>query len=537
MQERNHSLRSQLTNMNLILVITTALLAFAGTMILTLRMEFQAIETNLTNSALVLSQLPQVRRVVTGETDADWLTDYLDETISAVDGIDLIMVADREATLLYTPQKEHIGSTYSGSSWKDTLKGERYVMGAEGLETAERCAFVPVEAEDGTVVGFVAVGIYTRSIRALVGSTILQFLVVAAAACILGILLSRRMTRRIKHTLMGYEPDDFRRLFHRQEVVLESLEEGIVAIDRSGRIIYINSAAVKLFGLKSREAAVGHSAKELKQNSTLSRLLKTGRPEHNVSINDLPGGRVLSDRLPIYQDGKVAGAVAIFRDRTEMTRLAENLTGVQHMVEAMRAYTHEFMNKLHVIHGLLQMGKTDMAEEYIMEITHTQHQAVSRVMDRIGDPTTAALLVGKTSRAAELGIRLILEPGSALSADCRFLPSAVLVTILGNLLDNAIESLNLSGCPLKEITVTIREDQEGLFLCVEDTGPGISSTVMPHIFETGFSTKGEERGTGLSLVKELTDSYHGQIRVETELDVGAVFYVTFHGDQGEEGKA
>lgn len=537
MQERNHTLRSQLTNMNLILVITTALLAFAGTMILTLRMEFQAIETNLTNSALVLSQLPQVRRVVTGETDADWLTDYLDETISAVDGIDLIMVADREATLLYTPQKEHIGSTYSGSSWKDTLKGERYVMGAEGLETAERCAFVPVEAEDGTVVGFVAVGIYTRSIRALVGRTIFQFLVVAAAACILGILLSRRMTRQIKHTLMGYEPDDFRRLFHRQEVVLESLEEGIVAIDRSGRIIYINSAAVKLFGLKSRESAVGHSAKELNQNSTLNRLLKTGRPEHNVSINDLPGGRVLSDRLPIYQDGKVAGAVAIFRDRTEMTRLAENLTGVQHMVEAMRAYTHEFMNKLHVIHGLLQMGKTDMAKEYIMDITHTQHQAVSRVMDRIGDPTTAALLVGKTSRAAELGIRLILEPGSTLSADCRFLPSAVLVTILGNLLDNAIESLNLSGCPLKEVTVTIREDQEGLFLCVEDTGPGISSTVMPHIFENGFSTKGESRGTGLSLVKELTDSYHGQIRVETELDVGAVFYVTFHGDQGEEGKA
>ena len=537
MQERNHTLRSQLTNMNLILVITTALLAFAGTMVLTLRMEFQAIETNLTNSALVLSQLPQVRRVVTGETDADWLTDYLDETISAVDGIDLIMVADREATLLYTPQKEHIGSTYSGSSWKDTLKGERYVMGAEGLETAERCAFVPVEAEDGTVAGFVAVGIYTRSIRALVGRTILQFLVVAAAACLLGILLSRRMTRQIKHTLMGYEPDDFRRLFHRQEVVLESLEEGIVAIDRSGRIIYINSAAVKLFGLKSRESAVGHSAKELNQNSTLNRLLKTGRPEHNVSINDLPGGRVLSDRLPIYQDGKVAGAVAIFRDRTEMTRLAENLTGVQHMVEAMRAYTHEFMNKLHVIHGLLQMGKTDMAKEYIMDITHTQHQAVSRVMDRIGDPTTAALLVGKTSRAAELGIRLILEPGSTLSADCRFLPSAVLVTILGNLLDNAIESLNLSGCPLKEVTVTIREDQEGLFLCVEDTGPGISSTVMPHIFENGFSTKGEERGTGLSLVKELTDSYHGQIRVETELDVGAVFYVTFHGDQGEEGKA
>ena len=124
MQEKNPSLRQQLTKMNLVLVIATALLAFAGTMFLTLRMEFQAINTNLTNSALVLSQLPQVRRVLTGETDADWLTAYLDETISAVDGIDLIMVADTEATLIYTPEKEHIGHTYTGSAWKDTLQGE-----------------------------------------------------------------------------------------------------------------------------------------------------------------------------------------------------------------------------------------------------------------------------------------------------------------------------------------------------------------------------------------------------------------------------
>ncbi len=535
MEKRSgHSLGRQLTRMNLMLAITTALLAFAGTMFLTLRMEFQAIDTNLTNSALILSQLPQVRRVLTGETDADWLIGYLDETISAVDGIDLILVADTEATLRYIPDKARIGTTYGTSAWQDTLAGESYVMGADDLETAERCAFVPVRGEDGAVAGFVAVGIYTRSLWALFWHTVLQFLLVAAAAGLLGILLSRRMAGRIKESLMGYEPDDFRQLFRRQEVVLESLEEGIVAIDRSGKVIYMNEAAGKLFGLDRQKSAVGRPIAELDRTSTLSRLLKTGRAEHNVSINSLPGGRVLSDRLPIRQDGKVVGAVAIYRDRTEMTRLAENLTGVQHMVEAMRAYTHEFMNKLHVIHGLLQMEKYDMAMDYIMDITHTQQQAVSRVMTCIQDPTAAALLVGKTSRASELGIRLILEPGSSLSADSRFLPSAVLVAILGNLLDNAIDSLNASGCTLREITVTLQERADGLFLCVEDTGPGIPPTVLPHIFEAGFSTKGESRGTGLSLVKDLVETYHGQIRVENEVNVGAVFYVSF-GSEGREG--
>ena len=534
MGHRGHSLHRQLTKMNLTLAIATALLALLGTTLLSLRMEFRAVDANLTNSALVLSQLPQVRLALTGEADAGWLTAYLDETIAAVDGIDLIMVADREATLLYTPEKAHVGDTYTGSAWRDTLRGERYVMGASGLETAERCAFVPVYDGAGQVAGFVAVGVYTRSLRLLAGQTALQFLVVSAAAVGLGLLLSRRMARRIKDSLMGYEPDDFRQLFRRQEVVLESLEEGIVAIDRGGRVIYLNAAAARLFGLDGGKEAIGRPLRDIAPRSALPRLLRTGRAEHNVGVNSLPGGRVIADRLPIRQDGKVVGAVAIYRDRTETIRLAESLTGVQHMVEAMRAYTHEFMNKLHVIHGLLQMGKSEMAMTYIMDLTHTQQQAVSRVMDRIGDPTAAALLVGKTSRAAEAGARLILEPGSTLSGEGRFLPGAALVTILGNLIDNAIDSLSASGAPLREITVTIREDEAGLFLCVEDTGPGIPPAVLPHIFEKGFSTKGTDRGTGLSLVRELTETYHGRIRVESETNVGAVFYVSFRRDAGGE---
>ena len=168
-----------------------------------------------------------------------------------------------------------------------------------------------------------------------------------------------------------------------------------------------------------------------------------------------------------------------------------------------------------------------------MDITRTQHQAISRVMERILDPTVAALLVGKTSRAAELGIRLILGADSQLGAVGRFLPSAALVSVLGNLIDNAMDSLNQSGRQPKEVTVSIQEAEKGLFLCVEDTGLGIDPAVLPHIFEEGFSTKGEDRGTGLSLVKEVVDTYHGQIRVESEREVGAVFYVSFHQSQEE----
>ena len=193
----------------------------------------------------------------------------------------------------------------------------------------------------------------------------------------------------------------------------------------------------------------------------------------------------------------------------------------------MRAYTHEFMNKLHVILGLLQIGQTERAQQYIMDTTRIQQEAVSRIMHQIQEPSVAALLVGKTSRANELGIRLTLDRESCLTAENPCLPPEACVTILGNLIENAIESLNQSRCGVKEVSVSIREESSGLLLCVEDTGPGISAALQKTLFQPGSTTKGQGRGTGLSLVREVVDAYEGEIRVESEPGVGTSFFVSF----------
>ncbi|OUO39192.1 sensor histidine kinase [Flavonifractor sp. An306] len=521
------SIRAQLMRLSLIIVAVSIALALSGTMYLALRGEQEALDSNLLNSASILSQVPLVRQALQGELPADQLADYLDATTEQTSDIDLILVGDIHSTLLYVPDRALIGTTYSGTAQTGVLSGSSpYTSNETGPMGSDHSAYAPVRDEQGNVIGFVIVGVYFRSMALVAVGTVTRMLLVGLAAAVLGSLLALRLSRRIKQSLLGYEPDIFARQFHQREDILDALEEGILAIDGEKTVIFLNASAAEMLSL-DRRAILGRPLHEVYPRSTLDRVLETGQAEYNVSMTSLRDIRVLSDRLPLYENGRLAGAVSIFRNRTELTRMADNLTGVSHMVEAMRAYTHEFMNKLHVILGLLQIGEPEKAQQYIMDTTQTQQVAVSRIMNQIHQPSVAALLVGKTSRANELGIRLRLDRESSLSEESPWLPPDAYVTVLGNLIENAIEVLNQSRGSTKEISVSIRESEESLLLCVEDTGPGIPAALRRTLFQRGISTKGRERGTGLALVQEVVEAYHGEIRVESESGVGTSFFLSF----------
>ena len=526
------SIRARLMRMNLIVVIVSIALSLAGTLYFTLRSEQRALDNNLLNSASILSRVPLLRETLQGAYTVEELADYLDETTARTSDIDLILVGDTQSTLIYVPDRSLIGTAYSGVAQADALAGAApYTSNETGPMGSDHSAYASVRDEAGEVIGFVIVGVYFRSM-ALVGlGTALRLLAVGVVAAVLGCLLAMRLSRSIKRSLMGYEPDAFARQFHQREDILDALEEGILAIDGEEKVIFLNAAAAEMLSM-DRKTALGRPLHQVYPRSTLDRVLRTGQAEYNVSMQSLKNIRVLADRLPIREDGKLAGAVSIFRNRTELTRMADDLTGVRHMVEAMRAYTHEFMNKLHVILGLLQIGEPEKAQQYIMDTTRTQREAVSCIMSQIRQPSVAALLVGKTSRANELGIRLRLDRESALSEESPWLPPEAYVTILGNLIENAIEGLNQSRCTTKEISVSTREGEDSLLLCVEDTGPGIPAELRETLFQRGVSTKGRSRGTGLSLVHEVVEAYHGEIRVESESGVGTSFFLSFCRENG-----
>lgn len=534
-KQARSSIRAQLLRLSLAIVAVSVALTLAGTLFVTLRGEQTALDNNLVNSASVLSQSPLLRQALEGEASRAELAEFLDAATANTSDIDLILVGDTENTLLYAPDSAMVGRTYPGRAQNRALAGEGpYTSNETGPLGSEHSAYAPIRDREGQVIGYVVVGLFLRSLASVTLSTVLQVLAMGVLAAAVAALLAQRLSRRIKTALLGYEPDAFARRFLQREDILEALEEGILAIDREGRVIFFNAAAAQMLSLGPD--AVGRPLHAVYPASTLDRILRTGVPEYNVSMKSLGEVQILSDRVPIYEDGKLAGAVGIFRNRTEVARLADDLTGVRHMVDAMRAYTHEFMNKLHVILGLLQIGEPEKAQQYIMDTTRTQREAVSRIMHQIREPSVAALLVGKTSRAAELGISLTLDRESALSAGSPWLSPDAYVTVLGNLIENAIEALNQSRRGDKSISVSIREGADSLLLCVEDTGPGIPAGLRETLFRRGTSTKGAGRGTGLALVREVVDAYRGQIRVESEQGVGTSIFVSFRRESPPAGK-
>lgn len=215
--------------------------------------------------------------------------------------------------------------------------------------------------------------------------------------------------------------------------------------------------------------------------------------------------------------------------KKEFYSFAEDFEGTKFLVDSMRANNHDFTNKLHVILGLIQIGEYDRAVSYIENISIIQKETVSRVMHAVDNPSFSALLIGKIARASECNVKFILKEDMVFNSDDIDLPSEALVTITGNLIDNALDSMNTSEVMSKNdrsLIFGVYTQPGQLLITVQDTGNGIPDKIKDKVFENGFSTKGSGRGVGLYHTKQLVESLGGSISFESQNGKGTCFMVS-----------
>ena len=341
----------------------------------------------------------------------------------------------------------------------------------------------------------------------------------------LGLLASFGLARRLKRQTFGLELREIANLLQEREATLHGIREGVVAINPDGRISVLSREARRLLDLPKE--TVGRRAEEVAPGTRLGDLL-TGR----VSGEDLllvHGERVLlASRQPVKRDGRDLGAVVTLRDRTDFESLARELDSVLALTDALRAQAHEFSNRLHTISGLLQLGHGEEALGFVRDITAFDTELRQTVADRIEDPRAAALVLAKTTVAAERGVELRLAEDLRLAGELTD-PPAVL-TVLGNLLDNALDAARTGERipPWVELGLLTHDDGT-LIIRVTDSGPGVAFDAREKIFEPGYSTKPAgaigERGVGLPLIRKTLERRGGTITVGEAAGGGAQFQV------------
>ena len=341
---------------------------------------------------------------------------------------------------------------------------------------------------------------------------------------IVGIAGSMVLAKGITDTLFGLEPAAIAKLLEERSAMLDSVQEGVICINKDGEITLLNANAKKIFeyaGLKFSDT-IGLNIDAI-YSSDMKEVLLDGIAHINYKekINNVT---VITNQLPIKMGEKIVGAITTFRPKTEMEELAQQLTGVQTYADALRSQAHEFMNKMHVILGLTELGKYEELKDYVKDIASDRQDEVRYINQRLKDPILSGLVLGKMSRARELDIDFSLTEESYIPDLMAQAYVDKIITIIGNLTNNAFEELaNYEGECIVLLSMLVFDDE--FIITVEDSGEGIEVNAIDKIFHKGFSSKGENRGIGLFIVKQTLEDIGGDIYVESVLGEGTVFTV------------
>ncbi len=434
-----------------------------------------------------------------------------------------IVVMDMKGIRKSHPNPEQIGKHFVGGDEKKALNGEEYVSRSRGTLGESLRAFTPIYNVVGEQLGAVAVGISLESVEAALGKSHRSILTVTVLGLLVGIIGAVLLARYIKRILFGLEPFAIAKIFEERSTMLQSTHEGIIAVDHEQTITLVNQSARQIFQRAGLfQEPIGMKIHDYLSTTRLDQVLETGHSELDEE-QIINGVSILVNRVPLVVNGEVVGAISTFRDKTDVKQMAEQLTGVKSYADALRAQSHEFMNRLHVILGMAQMKYYDELTDFIRTLVGHYNQELGNIAQHIKDPALAGFLMGKLSYAREENVEFIIEVNTVIPEPANPKTAHELITILGNLIDNAIEAM--ADSIDKTLEVVLNFSDEVLTMDVLDSGPGIPEEIQKRVFEKGYSTKGDNRGYGLYLVTKSIENLGGEMIVDSRLLLGTEIHI------------
>lgn len=421
-------------------------------------------------------------------------------------GADFVVVANTEGIRYSHPNPARIGERVSTDP-SAALGGTPFVGFEEGTLGRSLRAKVPI-LKSGEVIGIVSVGFLEEQVAQKLGQALPTMVLTVLLALALGIAGSLVLARRIERQTFGMGAREIAGLLEQRDAMLHGIREGVLALDTTGRVTLANDEARRLLAFPA--AVEGRALDDLLPTGAVRAVLSGAQGGRDQVV--LAADRVLvANRMPVVVRGRQVGAVVTLRDRTELDGVLKELDTVRGLADALRAQAHEFSNKLHTVSGLVELGRLQDAVRFIAETSLVHQELIDLVQERIADAPLAALLLAKAAVASERQVEFRLASDAHLDAEVADVRDVI--TVVGNLVDNAIDAVALTRNAWVEVSV--RASAAGVAVRVSDSGAGIDPAQTEDIFREGYTTKreGAHHGLGLALARQVAQRRGGWVRV------------------------
>lgn len=516
----------------MLLAALISVLTLAAALYFDMSRERNNIDRIISGTAAYIAEMPEVEVMLENSYLRRETRAAIDLVSANIPDISVILICDQNGLRYYHTDRRMSGDTFVNGDEAAILTGsEPYITTGYGTLGNQRRAFHAVVNDEEEIIGFVMVSEFTSRISEKHRSILLVHVAIFLLMMAASFPLTHLFLGVLRKSLLGYQPEELVSRYIQRNEVVNALDEGVIATDKEGTIIFANRLAEELFR-KEEGGLAGISIETLYPDTRLKAVMAGGESTGHQSFS-ISNRNVMVNEVPLCGDEPedIRGMLVILLDKTELMNLSDELSGARSMMDTLRAFNHEFLNKLHIILGYLQTGQIQHAIDFINNSSLVSSQSIRETANNIRVSRICALVIGKMMHAAELGISLTVNPDSSCREADLMLPVDSYITVIGNLLENAIEELSEKETGCREILLGVYCRPDCSIITCEDTGGGICPEVLPHIFEKGISTKGDNRGTGLSLVREICENYGGEISIDTELGEGSCFTVTFIGKE------